>query len=144
MSQPTFKPKISEQSMQILAQSGYSQIYLNPSHDSTDNSFQDYYDDIYYGEAVCVDGNEVTLLPKKSQQPQQNANSKDLYSRFTLWDEQRKRRLELDRQHKEMMEMSQCSFKPQVKPYLSSTGGKSSDHSSIELSERHAEWAKRR
>jgi hypothetical protein len=74
-----------------------------------------------------------------------------LYYRFTSWDEQRRRRLELDRMMKERNEMSKCSFKPQVasNPYSdhvvkNSRGGRNAKDNTKHISERHADWMKQR
>jgi hypothetical protein len=130
---PTFKPKISDTSLQILAASGYAGG--NPSYLTDQNHSESFKEDYYHfsndvfvynnengdGEgAVEVNGNEYTLLPKalspRGGNPPVPGKDTDLYTRFTHWEEKRKRRLELEKQHKDRAEMSECSFKPQVKP----------------------------
>lgn len=145
--QPTFQPQISRHSEQILSQSGYTNRYL-PSHEYDPNQTNyeslDEDKDWNYG-AVCVDGNEFTLLPRDnsvSRTPKSGPDS--LYYRFTMWDEQRRRRLDLDRQHKERLEMSECSFKPRSSSIRLAKQYKHGSASERDLSERHAEWMRKR
>lgn len=147
MEQPTFQPQISSHSMQILAHSGYSHRYFPQPEENNQLEYESFNDDEWDTGAVCVDGNEFTLLPRDnaSCSSGQKSGPDSLYYRFTMWDEQRKRRLDLDRQHKERLEMTECSFKPRVTAAPLHRRDKSEISSSERgLSERHAEWMRKR
>ena len=130
MDLPTFKPKISDGSLEILAQAGNRFRYYpegaNAEAGASSGAPISNIDEWFrvYGEsdgqAICVDGSEVSLLNGNknfggaSSASSGGRGASSIYQRTTYWEDQRKKKLEQERQEREREYMKQCSFKPKV------------------------------
>jgi hypothetical protein len=152
---PTFKPKISETSLEILAQSGHRHKYFATPSKSDENEFWrlqqlqelsihggNVYDPIT-GEAVLVENGMVTLNPNNEYSTSTNSST-TFYKRSKAWEEQRKQKLEYDKRLLEQKEREICSFKPNIKSNMhnqsSNNYNNNNPTSSLSIAERHQQW----